>query len=115
MRGMTAKAAALLAGVMLMAGALQADARGGAKPAPLQFDFDFEATVQADGSVTDVRPDPALPEAIQTLVRQRVATWRYSPTCAGSLIGTGCVDRAGWVWCGQKSEQFCQSGQRMPG
>lgn len=80
MRGMTAKAAALLAGVMLMAGALQADARGGAKPAPLQFDFDFEATVQADGSVTDVRPDPALPETIQTMVRQRVATWRYSPT-----------------------------------
>ncbi len=76
--GMKMRSAVLLGGLLWVAGMAQAMPPGkGAKPKLLQFDF--EAMVQADGTVTDVRPDPALPDALQALIRQRVATWRYSP------------------------------------
>lgn len=51
-----------------------------AKPAaPQVLQFDFKATVQADGSVTNIEPDAALPEPIKAMIRKRVATWRYKP------------------------------------
>ena len=49
-----------------------------AKPAQV-LQFDFKATVHADGSATDVEPDVALPEPIKAMIRKRVATWRYKP------------------------------------
>lgn len=51
-----------------------------AKPAtPQVLQLDFKATVQADGSVTDIEPDATLPEPIKTMIRTRVATWRFNP------------------------------------
>ena len=70
--------AVLLGGLLWLAGMAQAMPPG-KETKPQLPQFDFEATVQADGAVTDVRPDPALPDALQALIRQRVATWRYSP------------------------------------
>lgn len=50
-----------------------------AKPkSPQLLQFDFNAVVQADGTVTDIQPDVSLPEGIQTMIRARVATWRYT-------------------------------------
>lgn len=46
---------------------------------PQVLKFDFKATVQADGSVTGIEPDVALPEPIRIMVRKRVATWRFRP------------------------------------
>lgn len=74
---MASKTGAVLVGLLGMAATLQVAASGDAS-STLQT-FDFEATVQADGSVTDIQPDSALPESIQALVRKRVATWRYAP------------------------------------
>ncbi len=41
--------------------------------------FDFKATVQADGKLADIQPDATLPEAIQSMIRKRAVTWRYKP------------------------------------
>lgn len=46
---------------------------------PQTLEFGFKASVQADGTLSDIRPDSALPEAIQAMIRKRVATWRYKP------------------------------------
>lgn len=70
--------AALLGGAALLAGVAQAAKPEAPKQAPM-LQLDFKAMVQADGTVTDIQPDPALPAAVQALIRQRVATWRYSP------------------------------------
>lgn len=74
---MTSMTSTMLVGLLAMAGATQADASGGS--GSLQLRFNFEATVQADGSVADVQPDPALPASIQARVKQAAATWRYAP------------------------------------
>lgn len=76
-RVMTSMTSTMLVGLLAMAGATQADASGGS--GSLQLRFNFEATVQADGSVADVQPDPALPASIQARVKQAAATWRYAP------------------------------------
>lgn len=53
--------------------------------APQVLTFDFKATVQADGSVTGIEPDVALPEPIRLMIRKRVATWRFkSPRWKGN-------------------------------
>lgn len=69
---------ALVGGLALVAGTAQAAKPATSTPPPM-LQLNFKATVQADGTVTDIQPDPALPPAIQALIRQRVATWRYAP------------------------------------
>lgn len=75
---MRAVCAALVGGIALVVGVAQAAKPEASKQAPM-LQLDFKAIVQADGTVTDIQPDPALPAAVQALIRQRVATWRYSP------------------------------------
>ena len=73
--------AALIGGTAIAAGSsMAASPQAAAKSAsPQQLQFDFKATVQADGTVRDIQPDASLPEAIQAMVRRRAATWRYKP------------------------------------
>ena len=44
---------------------------------PRLLQFDFKATVQTDGTLTEIQPDESLPQTIQAMIRKRVATWRY--------------------------------------
>lgn len=75
---MRAVCIALVGGMAVVAGVAQAAKPDASKPPPM-LQLNFKATVQADGTVADIQPDPALPPAIQALIRQRVATWRYAP------------------------------------
>jgi TonB family protein len=47
--------------------------------------LDFQAEVQADGSLANVEPDQSLAPALQAMLRRQVAGWRYSP---GTWQGT---------------------------
>lgn len=76
--GRAVRSAVLLGGLFWGAGAALALPPGQAA-LPQQLQFDFKATVQADGSVVDIEPDAALPEPIRAMIRARVATWRYTP------------------------------------
>jgi len=69
--------AALVGGIVVSAGVAQAATPQGSKPLLVQFDF--SATVQADGTLADIQPDVALEETFQSMVRGRVATWHYQP------------------------------------
>ena len=69
--------AAVVGGIVGWAGMAQAATSQGSRPLLVQFDF--SATVQADGTLVDIRPDAALEEAFQSMVSRRVATWRYQP------------------------------------
>lgn len=74
---MRSRAAAALIGMLAIACVPQAIAQDEGRSILLQIDV--EATVQADGSVADVQPDPALPASMQARVKRGVATWRYTP------------------------------------
>lgn len=50
-----------------------------ADPATVVLNLDFKAQVQADGSLADIEPDPALTPALQEMLRKQVASWRYRP------------------------------------
>ena len=70
---------ALIAGAAIAAGSsMAAKPQVAAKAAsPRLLQLDFKATVQADGTLTDIQPDASLPQTIQAMIRKRVATWRY--------------------------------------
>ncbi len=70
---------ALIGGVALAFGVAQAMGLQVASTSSQVVQFDFKATVQADGTVSDIEPDAALPEAFQAMIRRNVATWRYKP------------------------------------
>ena len=70
--------AVVLGGLMLWAGLAQA-ATPQMAGTPQVARLHFSATVQADGTLADIRPDVALPEAFQAMIRRGVATWRYTP------------------------------------
>lgn len=65
--------AAVLAALVCGSGAARAE------QAPQVARFPFSATVQADGTLADIQPDPALPAVFQTMVKRGVAAWRYAP------------------------------------
>ena len=70
--------AAVLGGMALWAGLAQA-AQPQAVAKPQMARLHFTATVQADGTLADVQPDAALPEAFKSMIRRGVAKWRYTP------------------------------------
>lgn len=71
------KAAILSVGLLVASGVCAGDPPPAVEPRRVQLDF--KAIVQADGTVADIQPDASLPEAIQAMIRRRVATWRYTP------------------------------------
>lgn len=79
--------AALVGGIVVLAGMAQAATPQGNKS--LMVQFDSSATVQADGTPACIQPDAALAESLQAMVRRRVATWRYKPLqCQGRAVAS---------------------------
>jgi len=76
---MQALCAALIGGALFVAGIAQAAKPKDTPTAAQLVQLDFKATVQADGTLTDIQPDEALPEALQAMIHHRVATWHYRP------------------------------------
>ncbi len=66
---------AVLAGLLLLARVGPGQADAGAQELLAVVNIE----VAADGSVTSVAPDPALPEGLRAGLQKRIARWRYEP------------------------------------
>ena len=62
--------------VGLMAAVLCSSARA---QTPSVLVLGFKADVLADGSLADIKPDASLTPMLQSMLRKRVAAWRYGP------------------------------------
>lgn len=50
-----------------------------AQAPPRTIQLDFQADLQADGSLANVVPDAGMAPELQQMLRKRVADWRYTP------------------------------------
>lgn len=83
----------LVAFAMIAAGIAGASQPGTARAGdpegvrPLAFRAEAKVTLDADGKPLAVEPSADLPESIRAFIRQRVATWHFSPPAQDGVTG----------------------------
>lgn len=80
---------ALIAAVTVAATALPRDARADDPDArrPMAFSSQAKVTLDAAGHPLTIEPSADLPESVRAFIRQRVATWHFSPPEQDGVTG----------------------------